>query len=64
MEVKFKIGDTVCLKSGSPSMTVTENKEEIVFSGPSHFSGNVVCTWFAGKEQKFGQFPQDALELE
>jgi uncharacterized protein YodC (DUF2158 family) len=53
--VKFKIGDIVQLKSGGPTMTVTE---------PHEYEGDLsyVCTWFAGKKNERARFPENALE--
>lgn len=53
MSAKFKIGDTVVLKSSGPNMTVTK-----VFDGKS-----IWCTWFAGKKCEKSPFSEDALEL-
>jgi len=51
---KFKIGDTVELKSGGPAMTVNSITEE---------TGEIYCQWFAGDEVKDGYFPPDSLQL-
>ena len=45
----FKVGDVVWLKSGGPSMTVTE-------VGPMMF-----CEWFANNVTSSKSFPPDAL---
>jgi uncharacterized protein YodC (DUF2158 family) len=53
---KFKVGDLVKLKSGSPVMTVTTVMDTI--------SGTFIrCSWFGGKKLEHGQFPPDALEI-
>lgn len=62
MEIKFKLGDTVILKSGGPIMTVTKYITT-VGGGSSMYTGNIECTWFFGNELKYGTFPQDALKL-
>ena len=58
METKFKVGDTVQLKSGGPIMTVSGFFET---DGP-----RVKCTWFEDKlDQRVLQeasFPAEALE--
>lgn len=64
MEKKFEIGQSVILKSGGPTMTVTKHIGTINVSGPSQFSGKVECNWFIDNELKKGEFPQDALELD
>lgn len=48
----FKVGDLVVLKSGGPTMTVA-----ILNSS----SGNLWCTWFAGKKNERALFDPDAL---
>jgi uncharacterized protein YodC (DUF2158 family) len=47
---RYKVGDTVQLKSGGPIMTVTNVR-----------SGIYTCTWFDGTEVKVSGFPEDAL---
>ncbi|EGR0195780.1 DUF2158 domain-containing protein [Vibrio parahaemolyticus] len=42
----FKIGDVVCLKSGSPLMTVGYVKND----------GNLICQWFLDGDVKSGTF--------
>lgn len=49
---KFKVGDSVCLKSGGPEMTVSRE-----MSG-----GEILCQWFAGKKLEKGVFPPESLE--
>jgi uncharacterized protein YodC (DUF2158 family) len=53
----FPIGDTVCLKSGGPLMTV---------GGPSALEGEVECYWFDPNEvppvPHNANFPLAALE--
>ena len=54
---QYKIGDTVCLKSGSPLMTVTG-----VGTDSSSGSSVVWTAWFdkSGNE-KTGYYPADAV---
>jgi uncharacterized protein YodC (DUF2158 family) len=53
MKKAFKIGDSVRLKSGGPTMTVTH----ITSTGTE-----VTCKWFARKQLEEGKFPAMALE--
>ena len=64
MEQKYKIGDIVMLKSGSPQMTISNDKTGTDFSRGKVWNGNYICTWFDGDEMKNGRFPQDALKLD
>jgi uncharacterized protein YodC (DUF2158 family) len=50
----FKVGDTVRLKSGGPTMTV-EN------TGDFHGKPFVNCVWFEKSKCERGQFPPEAL---
>lgn len=50
--MELKVGDKVDLKSGGPTMTVTEISER----------GSVRCTWFWDGEYKATVFPKDALK--
>ena len=54
MANKYNIGDQVQLKSGGPTMTITD-------SGLSSNS-YVGCTWFSGKKAERGTFPPEALK--
>jgi uncharacterized protein YodC (DUF2158 family) len=63
MEQKFKIGDTVILKSGGPEMTVDELHHYTSFQGSGGgYSGKVRCRWFIETQDKFAYFHQDTLE--
>ena len=50
---EFKEGDIVKLKSGSPNMTVTDERGT---------DGNVECKWFAGSKLQTGRFHPESLE--
>lgn len=51
----LKLGDLVCIKSGGPSMTVTDLSE------PDH----PLCQWFDIEDMLQGEtFPLAALEIE
>ena len=55
--MNFKIGDIVKLKSGSPSMTITE-------FGKYRYSDHeqVKCIWFDGKKKCEDIFEKEVLE--
>jgi uncharacterized protein YodC (DUF2158 family) len=53
MSSRFKVGDTVQLKSGGPKMTVTD-----VGGADTH----VGTVWFAGAKRERANFPVDALK--
>jgi uncharacterized protein YodC (DUF2158 family) len=55
MSIKFKIGDTVQLKSGGPAMTVKQPDD-----GP-HSDGECLCQWFGGRKLEQGYFHRDTL---
>ena len=60
IEQKFKVGDIVTLKSGSPKMTVTK----IIISEKTKMpNGFIKCTWFVDTSLNNNDFKQDALEL-
>jgi uncharacterized protein YodC (DUF2158 family) len=56
MNQQFKVGDIVRLKSGSPTMTVTELK-------PWNGTQTAWCAWFEAAEANKGSWPVDSLEL-
>jgi uncharacterized protein YodC (DUF2158 family) len=63
---KFKQGDTVKLKSGSPAMTVVKvmTKPDPTSATLSSFKGTYLCSWFVDtKLSDKVEFPEDALEL-
>jgi uncharacterized protein YodC (DUF2158 family) len=57
MDKKFKTGDIVRLKSGSPEMTVEGYKAFV------EGIGRVKCTYFENDVIKRAMFEQDVLEL-
>ena len=60
IEQKFKVGDIVKLKSGSPKITVTT----IIISAKTKMpNGFVTCTWFVDTKLNSDDFNQDTLEL-
>jgi uncharacterized protein YodC (DUF2158 family) len=58
MAEKFKVGDTVQLKSGGPKMTVTDTKRDPVNLIDED---SIECMWFAGAKREVGRFPPAAL---
>jgi uncharacterized protein YodC (DUF2158 family) len=48
--MKIEAGDVVCLKSGSPDMTVTKTDEE-----------NSTCSWFENGQVRHDVFPTVTL---
>ncbi len=60
MEPKFKVDDTVHLKSGSVDMTIdTVNKQK----GSEEFDGSYVCVWFIGGLAYFNTYTENELVL-
>jgi uncharacterized protein YodC (DUF2158 family) len=55
---QFKAGDVVRLKSGGPSMTVTQVGEGHLTREPL-----VWCTWFVGTTKVEDTFSPDVLEI-
>jgi uncharacterized protein YodC (DUF2158 family) len=64
MTTKFKIGDTVKLKSGSPVMTITNTKVwKRVEKKLDWDETYAECTWFdIDNKSHTKEFPKDALE--
>jgi uncharacterized protein YodC (DUF2158 family) len=54
---KFKSGDIVKLKSGSPNMTVSN----YVAIAAGRESQTVQCKWFAGAKSEASNFHEDML---
>ncbi|QOG88767.1 DUF2158 domain-containing protein [Flavobacterium columnare] len=68
IEQKFKVGDIVVLKSGSPKMTISEldmsRRRRGATTGKFDvFTGSVNCQWFLNNELQTATFNQDSLEL-
>lgn len=63
MDQKFKIGDKVVLKTGSPQMTIINDKlgddPELGYI----FDGTYRCAWFDDTREFKEIFPQDTLEF-
>ena len=56
--MRFKVGDTVQLKSGGPLMTVVGEGRD------GNDNPRVRCTWFdKSQNEKNGAYPEDALEV-
>lgn len=62
---KYKTGDLVQLKSGSPNLTVEgyrmpDESDEL----NHHIDGGVYlgCQWFDGAKLESGEFPEESLE--
>ena len=47
----LKAGDLVKLKSGGPIMTISRVVTR----------SRIICVWFNNNEQKYGEFPTEAL---
>ncbi len=72
---QFNKGDVVCLKSGSPKMTITavltedSETQQMRFNYIVHqqMYGNspalYICSWFEGTKDKSNIYPEEALEL-
>jgi uncharacterized protein YodC (DUF2158 family) len=55
MEIEYKAGDVVHLKSGGPKMTVTEVR---MWNGKMR----VWCEWFSGDKNSSDSFPPESLK--
>lgn len=67
VEQKFKVGDIVTLKSGSPKMTISNLDMKMRVTGATVgkydiFTGIVECQWFVDTDIKTASFHQDAIE--
>ena len=63
MEQKCKIGDNVVLKTGSPLMTIINDKLGDDPDRDYYFEGTYSCAWFNETEEFREIFTQDALTL-
>lgn len=63
MANKFKTGDIVKLKKGSPSMTVKGNATKPATIGNVQIADKYECAWFDGVKSQRAIFPEDAIEL-
>lgn len=68
VEQKFKVGDIVKLKSGSPLMTISKLDLKMSIGGKNtgkfnDFYGMLDCQWFVDTDLKTAVFNQDSLEL-
>ena len=53
MNEEFSPGDLVCLKSGSPPMTVKDIR----------YGRDILCQWFSGGKLRQGAFVPESLQL-
>ena len=58
MTTKFKVGDMVKLKSGSPEMTISAIPELAALGA---IFDEYQCKWFLGKKLQHGSFQAAAL---
>jgi uncharacterized protein YodC (DUF2158 family) len=58
---EFKIGDTVKLKSGSPSMTIEKFFTDL---NGKIYNDRVICIWFVNYEPKRDTFYLNTLMLD
>lgn len=65
MERKFKTGDIVVLKSGSPLMTVSNYKTytDLHNMTTKTSESHLIAYWFDGNKKLKGEFQQDMLEI-
>ena len=61
MEKKFKVGAVVKLKSGSPLMTIINDKLSGDLDKESTFDGRYECVWFVGNNERTDDFSQETL---
>ena len=62
MEQKFKIGDIVVLKTGSPLMTIINDKLGDDPENGYYFDGTYRCAWFTDTMEYKEIFPQETLK--
>ncbi|MBP1638958.1 MAG: putative small protein [Bacteroidetes bacterium] len=58
---KFKIGDQVALKSGSPTMTVSDISMNL---NGTQETGFVHVSWYSDGKVNRDEFHEDALEID
>jgi uncharacterized protein YodC (DUF2158 family) len=63
MERKFKIGDQVVLKTGSPLMTIINDRMGDDPERAYYFDGTYRCAWFTETNEYREIFTQEALKL-
>lgn len=60
----FRIGETVRLASGSPSMTVNGPSSRLGHDKKTLHSRNIDCVWFVDGMLRTGTFDADALMID
>jgi len=63
MANKFKAGDTVKLKTGSPSMTVKGNATRMFEQAPVSIPDKYECMWSDGTKTQTAVFSEDVLQI-
>lgn len=63
MTSKFKAGDKVALKTGSPVMTITSNAFSNTPQGIVSILNKYECVWSDGNKQQKAVFIEDVLKL-
>ncbi len=59
---RFKVGDVVALKGGSPAMTVIEDNLG-THNGISLFNGNYKCSYFEATYEVRRIYPEESLKI-
>lgn len=63
MNSKFKSGDKVALKTGSPVMTIKNNAFSQTPQGIVSIFNKYECVWSDGSKQQTAVFIEDVLKL-
>lgn len=63
MTSKFKAGDKVSLKTGSPVMTIKANAASHTPNGNVTIKNRYECVWSDGSKQQQAVFIEDVLKL-
>ena len=63
MANKFKVGDSVKLKTGSHSITVKCNATRLLEHSPISIPDRYECMWSDGKKIQTAVFREDVLQL-